>query len=169
MKNTKKQKRPAAEEEAGGNKKFTRRKRFQSREERTRLPKKTTKRKRENYAKRFQNLLQKSNKRACTQSLPNDCSCKTKQQQEGEVEKDGTRKDQTRPDPTGPDRTRDTQRRETDVNKRFFFLFFWDKFILKMAKQCVFLSFQVARFLQIFNKKSPNFSLYWVLACSQKM
>jgi len=136
MKNTKKQKRPAAEEEAGGNKSSPAEKDFnpvkKERDYRRKPPKergKTTLNASKTSCKKATSEL--AHNRYQTTALYK--SNKTKQQQQGEVEKDGTRKDQTGPDRTGPDRTRDT-RRETDVNKQAFFFFcffFWDKFIFK--------------------------------------
>jgi hypothetical protein len=142
MKNTKKQKRPAAEEEAGGNKqKFTRRKKDfnpvkKERDYRRKPPKereKTTLNASKTSCDKATSEL--AHNRYQTTALYK--SNKTKQQQEGgEVDEDGTRKDQTgaRPDRTGQER----HTVEKQMSTRVFFFFFWIGLFFKMAKQCVF-------------------------------
>jgi len=143
MKNTKKQKRPAAEEEAGGNKqKFTRRKKDfnpvkKERDYRRKPPKereKTTLNASKTSCDKATSEL--AHNRYQTTALYK--SNKTKQQQEGgEVGEDGTRKDQTgaRPDRTGQERHTVEKQMSTRV---FFFFFFLDKFIFKLGKKFFF-------------------------------
>jgi hypothetical protein len=170
MKNTKKQKRPAAEEEAGGNKSSHAEKDFnrvkKERDYRRKPPKER--------GKTTLNASKTSWKKATSELAHNRYqttaalykSSKTKQQQQGEVETDGTRKDQTGPDPTGPDK-RHTWRNTQMSTRFFFFSFFGISLFSKWLNNVFFKTFQVAIFLQIFNLKIAKF-LYSVLSCSQK-
>ncbi len=164
MKNTKKQKRPAAEEEAGGNKSSPAEKDFnpvkKERDYRRKPPKERGK------------TTPNTSKTSCTKATSELAhnryqttalykSNKTKQQQQGEVEKHGTRKDQTGPDRTGPDKRHTSRNRcqQTSVFFFFFFFFFGISLFSKMAKQCDFKEFSSSQISSNFLIKNRQISL----------